>query len=142
MFDMAVGAKKAGLKSGYVEHGLWDKIVFSKVKVRVFSSFFHSYLAFLSIFATFRGGQLSSLQARLGGKVRLMVTGSAPIKAEVLDSFVSRLPALSSKDTAKPSACHFLELITALFLQSLCLQAHLTILSDVVQLQLYRELMT
>lgn len=33
MFDMAVGAKKAGLKSGFVEHGLWDKIVFSKVKV-------------------------------------------------------------------------------------------------------------
>jgi long-chain acyl-CoA synthetase len=33
MFEMAVGAKKAGLKSGFVEHGLWDKIVFSKVKV-------------------------------------------------------------------------------------------------------------
>ena len=40
MFDMAVGAKKAGLKSGYVEHGLWDKIVFSKVKVRTLFIFF------------------------------------------------------------------------------------------------------
>ena len=47
MFDMAVGAKKAGLKSGYVEHGLWDKIVFSKVKVRALCSF-SSHLAFLA----------------------------------------------------------------------------------------------
>ncbi len=32
MFEMAVNSKKSGLKSGFVEHGLWDKIVFSKVK--------------------------------------------------------------------------------------------------------------
>jgi hypothetical protein len=37
LFDMAVGSKKEGLKSGFVEHGLWDKIVFSKVKVLNFA---------------------------------------------------------------------------------------------------------
>jgi long-subunit acyl-CoA synthetase (AMP-forming) len=34
MFEMAVNAKKSGLKGGHVQHGLWDKIVFSKVKAR------------------------------------------------------------------------------------------------------------
>ena len=52
----AVAAKRANLKStGSVTHCFYDKLVFSKMK------------------------------ALLGGKVRLMLTGSAPISAEVLD---------------------------------------------------------
>ena len=82
MFEMAVGAKKEGLKSGYVQHGLWDKIVFSKVKVcNSFLVCFFSCPRLHKIPLV----RVTMPQARLGGKVRLMVTGSAPIKAEVLD---------------------------------------------------------
>lgn len=52
----AIAAKQANLKStGVVTHGCYDKIVFKKMK------------------------QL------MGGNVRLMLTGSAPISGEVLD---------------------------------------------------------
>lgn len=52
----AIAAKKANLKAtGKVTHCLWDKLVFGKMK------------------------------ALLGGRVRMMLTGSAPISAEVLD---------------------------------------------------------
>ena len=52
----ALETKMANLKStGKVTHWLWDRLVFNKVK------------------------------ALLGGKVRMMVTGSAPISGEVLD---------------------------------------------------------
>jgi long-chain acyl-CoA synthetase len=56
LVSKAVSAKLAGLKSsGTVDHCLWDKIVFKKIK------------------------------AMVGGNVRLMLTGSAPISSEVLD---------------------------------------------------------
>lgn len=55
LFNKAFAAKKAGLGSGTVHHWLWDALVFSKVR------------------------------ARLGGKVRLMLTGAAPISADVID---------------------------------------------------------
>jgi len=56
LVDKAVAAKLAGLKSsGKVTHCLWDKLVFNKVK------------------------------AMLGGRVRFMITGSAPISSDVLD---------------------------------------------------------
>ena len=56
LVDKAVAAKLAGLKnSGKVTHCLWDKLVFNKVK------------------------------AMLGGRVRTMITGSAPISSDVLD---------------------------------------------------------
>jgi long-chain acyl-CoA synthetase len=77
MFDMAIAAKKEGLKSGFVEHKLWDSLVFSKVKVRVVLQ--------PAACGAPTNHNVTPMQARLGGKVRLMVTGSAPIKAEVLD---------------------------------------------------------
>jgi len=56
LIKSAVAAKMAGLKSsGKVTHCLWDKIVFKKTK------------------------------ALLGGNVRYMLTGSAPISQEVLE---------------------------------------------------------
>ena len=54
LYDWAYSAKKEKLDSGVnPEHGLWDTVVFSK------------------------------LRAKLGGRVRFIVTGSAPISANV-----------------------------------------------------------
>ena len=56
LVNSAHGSKVAALKKdGNVTHCLWDKLVFGKVK------------------------------AMLGGNVKLMITGSAPISGEVLD---------------------------------------------------------
>jgi long-chain acyl-CoA synthetase len=55
LFNMAYESKKQSLKNGYITHWLWDRLVFS------------------------------SVQARLGGRVKAMVTGSAPISPEVMD---------------------------------------------------------
>ncbi|KAI8824958.1 uncharacterized protein EV422DRAFT_564316 [Fimicolochytrium jonesii] len=55
LFNKAYAAKKANLASGTVKHFLWDKIVFGKVR------------------------------ARLGGRVRLILTGAAPLSADVMD---------------------------------------------------------
>lgn len=56
LFDRAYASKKAGLASGSVTHAIWDRLVFSKIKERVGLD-----------------------------KVRLIVTGSAPIADHVLD---------------------------------------------------------
>jgi len=56
LFDKAYAAKKAGLSSGSVTHGLWDRLIFSKIKQRVGLD-----------------------------RIRMMVTGSAPIADHVLD---------------------------------------------------------
>ena len=56
MANTAIKTKLANLKAGKgLEHGCWDKIVFKKMKMI------------------------------LGGNVRLMITGSAPIAGDVLD---------------------------------------------------------
>eukprot|EP00742_Colponemidia_sp_Colp-10_P000272 GILJ01000306.1.p1 GENE.GILJ01000306.1~~GILJ01000306.1.p1 ORF type:complete len:692 (-),score=129.63 GILJ01000306.1:157-2187(-) len=55
LFWKAYAAKKEGLAHGTVVHGFWDKVVFKKVR------------------------------ARLGGRIRLMITGSAPIAPEVME---------------------------------------------------------
>ncbi|KAI9102624.1 hypothetical protein DFS34DRAFT_609930 [Phlyctochytrium arcticum] len=54
LFNQAFSAKKAYLAQGYTTHRLWDNLVFNKVR------------------------------ARLGGKVRLMLTGAAPISGDVI----------------------------------------------------------
>jgi len=56
LFKAALAAKLRGLKQGYLEHPLWDKLVFSKV------------------------GKKVGLD-----RCRLMLTGSAPIAAHVMD---------------------------------------------------------
>lgn len=56
LFDRAYAAKKAGLASGTVTHPVWDRLVFSKIKARVGLD-----------------------------RVRVMITGSAPISDHVLD---------------------------------------------------------
>ncbi|KAI9003599.1 hypothetical protein BC832DRAFT_559366 [Gaertneriomyces semiglobifer] len=56
LFNRAYEAKKYWLNNGgYTTHMFWDNVVFSKVR------------------------------ARLGGRVRLMMTGAAPISADVID---------------------------------------------------------
>eukprot|EP00003_Mantamonas_plastica_P032666 TRINITY_DN89_c0_g1_i1.p2 TRINITY_DN89_c0_g1~~TRINITY_DN89_c0_g1_i1.p2 ORF type:complete len:485 (+),score=191.99 TRINITY_DN89_c0_g1_i1:848-2302(+) len=55
LFDSGMEAKKDGLKNGTVESGFWDAILFNKIK------------------------------EKLGGRVRLAITGSAPLSAEVQD---------------------------------------------------------
>ncbi|KAF4318083.1 hypothetical protein G195_008679 [Phytophthora kernoviae 00238/432] len=53
MFDRALAAKLSGLSAGFKTHALWDALVFSKVRMA------------------------------LGGRVRLIFSGSAPLSAEV-----------------------------------------------------------
>eukprot|EP00002_Diphylleia_rotans_P018761 TRINITY_DN362_c0_g3_i3.p1 TRINITY_DN362_c0_g3~~TRINITY_DN362_c0_g3_i3.p1 ORF type:complete len:674 (-),score=143.08 TRINITY_DN362_c0_g3_i3:332-2353(-) len=55
LFNQGFAAKKANLEYGVVTHSVWDSILFNKLK------------------------------QRLGGRVRLMVTGSAPIGADVME---------------------------------------------------------
>jgi long-chain acyl-CoA synthetase len=55
LFDNAFEAKQEGLAQGYLTHSVWDSLVFSKI------------------------------QQQLGGRVRLMITGSAPISDKVMD---------------------------------------------------------
>eukprot|EP01129_Flabellula_baltica_P009117 TRINITY_DN366_c0_g1_i1.p1 TRINITY_DN366_c0_g1~~TRINITY_DN366_c0_g1_i1.p1 ORF type:complete len:645 (+),score=165.86 TRINITY_DN366_c0_g1_i1:1383-3317(+) len=54
IFNTALEAKLDNLKDGYVGHTVWDKLVFGKVA------------------------------KQLGGRVRLMMTGSAPISSDVI----------------------------------------------------------
>ncbi|KAI8804927.1 hypothetical protein BJ742DRAFT_871479 [Cladochytrium replicatum] len=55
LFNTAFAAKKKGLASGAFTHFLWDRLVFGNVR------------------------------ARLGGRVKLMFSGAAPISADVVD---------------------------------------------------------
>ncbi|KAI8912730.1 hypothetical protein EDD86DRAFT_224169 [Gorgonomyces haynaldii] len=55
LFNRAFAAKKAYLARGYQTHSFWDSLVFNKVK------------------------------QRLGGRVRFMVSGAAPISPDVID---------------------------------------------------------
>ncbi|DAZ93847.1 TPA: hypothetical protein N0F65_002178 [Lagenidium giganteum] len=55
MFEQAFASKKAYLADGYATHALWDTLVFSKIRMV------------------------------LGGRVRLIISGSAPLSAEVKD---------------------------------------------------------
>jgi long-chain acyl-CoA synthetase len=55
LFNMGFEAKKANLKSGKTTHWFWDALVFKKIK------------------------------ARLGGRVKIMLTGAAPISPEVIE---------------------------------------------------------
>jgi len=59
LFTMAVDSKRAGLRNGHLNHWLWDRLVFGAVK------------------------------ARLGGRVRCIVTGAAPISPEGISLFSS-----------------------------------------------------
>ncbi|CAO3569911.1 unnamed protein product [Mortierella alpina] len=55
LFNRAFEAKKANLKRGILEHAIWDRLVFGAIR------------------------------ARLGGKVKHIVSGSAPIAPDVMD---------------------------------------------------------
>jgi len=54
LFDTAYTAKKENLKEGYLKHIIWDRMVFGKIS------------------------------EKLGGRTRIMLSGSAPISEEVL----------------------------------------------------------
>jgi long-chain acyl-CoA synthetase len=55
LFNRAYNAKKANLRRGIINHALWDRLVFGAIR------------------------------ARLGGKVKHIVSGSAPISPDVMD---------------------------------------------------------
>jgi len=55
IFKTAYAAKQDGLKEGYLTHAVWDSVVFSSVR------------------------------EKLGGNVRLMITGSAPLSTTVME---------------------------------------------------------
>jgi len=55
LFNTAFNAKKEGLKNGNVNHWLWDRVVFAPIR------------------------------ARLGGRVKFILSGSAPIAPDVMD---------------------------------------------------------
>lgn len=55
LFNIAFNAKKQAIINGKVPSSIWDKLVFNKIK------------------------------AKLGGRVRMMVSGASPISAEVID---------------------------------------------------------
>ncbi|KAF9578967.1 Long chain acyl-CoA synthetase 7 peroxisomal [Lunasporangiospora selenospora] len=55
LFNRAYAAKRSNLKKGSIEHPLWDKLVFGDIR------------------------------ARLGGRVKHIVSGSAPISPDVMD---------------------------------------------------------
>ena len=55
LFNKAFEAKKYWLSRGYTTHSLWDRLVFTAIR------------------------------AKLGGNVKFMVTGAAPISPDVLD---------------------------------------------------------
>jgi len=55
LFNIAFNAKKQAIFTGKVPSSIWDKLVFNKIK------------------------------AKLGGRVRMMVSGASPISAEVID---------------------------------------------------------
>jgi long-chain acyl-CoA synthetase len=55
MFTKAFNAKKEGLSHGSVDHWMWDRLVFAPIR------------------------------ARLGGRVKYMLSGSAPIAPDVMD---------------------------------------------------------
>ncbi|KAF9998992.1 hypothetical protein BGZ80_002634 [Entomortierella chlamydospora] len=55
LFNRAYAAKKSNLRNGVIQHPLWDRLVFSAIR------------------------------ARLGGKVKHIVSGSAPISPDVMD---------------------------------------------------------
>ncbi|KAG0013537.1 Long chain acyl-CoA synthetase 7 peroxisomal [Podila clonocystis] len=55
LFNRAYAAKKANLRKGVMTHAVWDKLVFGAIR------------------------------ARLGGKVKHIVSGSAPISPDVMD---------------------------------------------------------
>eukprot|EP01099_Mayorella_cantabrigiensis_P002536 TRINITY_DN2103_c0_g1_i2.p1 TRINITY_DN2103_c0_g1~~TRINITY_DN2103_c0_g1_i2.p1 ORF type:complete len:666 (+),score=164.43 TRINITY_DN2103_c0_g1_i2:48-2000(+) len=80
MFNTALQSKNYYSKQGYLTHTFWDPIVFAKIR------------------------------DRLGGRVRLMLTGSAPISAEVMDflrgSFsVGVLEGYGQTETAACATC-------------------------------------
>jgi len=55
LFNRAYNSKKANLKGGYIDHALWDRLIFGAIR------------------------------ARLGGKVKHIISGSAPISPDVMD---------------------------------------------------------
>ncbi|TMW67696.1 hypothetical protein Poli38472_011316 [Pythium oligandrum] len=57
LFDQAYAAKKAGLAEGHKTHALWDALIFSKIR------------------------------QVLGGRVNMLLSGSAPLSAEVKEFF-------------------------------------------------------
>jgi len=82
LFNKALESKNHNAKNGYLTHTIWDPLVFAKIR------------------------------DRLGGRVRLMLTGSAPISSEVMDFLRSSfscpvLEGYGQTETAAAATCSF-----------------------------------
>lgn len=86
LLDFAFRRKESELKSGVVrKDSMWDKLIFKKVQVDSLTVTPESsvFVTALMANATVYGGFLT-LQASLGGRVRLMITGAAPVSPTIL----------------------------------------------------------
>ena len=106
LFDYALASKSYYLKDGFTQHKLWDKLVFGKVCSRCVAP---TPPASRPLSHGAWASSCVQLRALLGGRVRVMITGSAPISSAVKDFLqvraCNRLPTASPRVTCVlPSA--------------------------------------
>ena len=93
LFDYALASKSYYLKDGFTQHKLWDKLVFGKVCSRCVAP---TPPASRPLSHGAWASSCVQLRALLGGRVRVMITGSAPISSAVKDFLQVRAVVLAT----------------------------------------------
>lgn len=91
LLDFAYSRKEAELKNGLVrQDSIWDKLIFRKVQVskaccrNVASASQHLHPSHLPVSESSSQAAVVCLQESLGGRVRMMITGAAPVSPTIL----------------------------------------------------------